>query len=107
MPSQGFANCGSSPRPFALAEKKLLPGLSRAIEIKEIGTPLANARYTSNYLGAIYGWDQTLDNSLPRRIGHATPVKNLYLSGAWTTPGGGYGGVIPSGVECFGEIMKS
>lgn len=91
---------------IALAEKQVLPGLSKAIEVKEIGTPLTNVRYTSNYLGAIYGWDQTLDNSMPRRIGHATPIKDLYLSGAWTTPGGGYGAVIPSGLECFGEIMK-
>lgn len=92
---------------IALAEEKLLPGLSKAIEVKEIGTPLTNVRYTSNYLGAIYGWDQTLDNSMPKRIGHATPITNLYVSGAWTTPGGGYAGVIPSGLECFAEIMKT
>ena len=88
------------------AEKVLLPGLSKAIEVKEIGTPLTNIRYTGNYRGAIYGWDQTLDNSNPRRLPHATPVKNLYLAGAWTRPGHGYGAVISSGVQCFGEIMK-
>ena len=32
-------------------EKTLMPGLSDAIEIKEIGTPLTNVRYTSNYHG--------------------------------------------------------
>jgi all-trans-retinol 13,14-reductase len=89
------------------AEKALLPGLSKAIEVKEIGTPLTNVRYTGNYRGAIYGFDQTLDNSNPRRLPHATPVKNLYLSGAWTSPGHGYGAVIPSGLECFGEVMKN
>jgi len=88
------------------AEEILLPGLSRAIEVKEIGTPLTNVRYTSNYRGAIYGWDQTLDNSMPRRLPHRTPIKNLYLAGAWTQPGHGYGAVIPSGLECFQEIMK-
>jgi len=87
-------------------EGMLLPGLSKAIEVKEIGTPLTNLRYTSNYRGAIYGWDQTLDNSMPRRLAHKTPVKNLYLAGAWTQPGHGYSAVIPSGLECFGEIMK-
>ena len=65
------------------AEKTLLPGLRDAIEVKEIGTPLTNMRYTSNYRGAIYGFDQTLDNSGNNRLGHSTPVKNLYLSGAW------------------------
>ena len=87
-------------------EKAFLPGLRKAIEVKEIGTPLTNVRYTKNYRGAIYGWDQTVDNSPPRRLGHTTPIKNLYLSGAWTSPGGGYGAVIGSGLECFGEIMS-
>src|SRR5581483_301895 len=91
---------------IARAEEKFLPGLSKAIEVKEIGTPLTNMRYTGNDRGAIYGWDQTLDNSGDRRIGHATPVKNLYLAGAWTRPGHGYGAVIQSGLECFGEIAR-
>ncbi len=88
-------------------EETLLPGLSDAIEVKEIGTPLTNIRYTSNYRGAIYGWDQTVDNSGNRRFPHTTPIKKLYLSGAWTSPGHGYGAVIPSGLQCFAEIMKS
>jgi prolycopene isomerase len=87
-------------------ESTLLPGLRDSIEVKEIGTPLTNIRYTSNYRGAIYGFDQTIDNSGQNRLGHSTPIKNLYLSGAWTKPGHGYGGVIYSGLECFGEIMQ-
>ena len=88
-------------------ENTLLPGLRDAIEVKEIGTPLTNIRYTSNYKGAVYGFDQTVENSGQNRLGHATPIKNLYLSGAWTKPGHGYGGVIYSGLQCFGEIMES
>ena len=88
------------------AEGTLLPGLSEAIEVKEIGTPLTNVRYTGNHRGAIYGWDQTPENSGARRVGHATTVKNLYLAGAWTRPGHGYGGVIQSGLECCGEIVR-
>jgi phytoene dehydrogenase-like protein len=89
------------------AERTVLPGLSKAIEVKEIGTPLTNVRYTGNYRGAIYGWDQTLNNSGIGRLPHKTPIRNLYLAGAWTSPGGGYAAVIPSGLECFGEIMKN
>lgn len=87
-------------------EETVLPGLSDAIAVKEIGTPLTNWRYTRNYRGAIYGWDQTLNNTGPNRVPHTTPIKNLYLAGAWTRPGHGYGAVIPSGLECFAEIMK-
>jgi len=88
------------------AERVLLPGLSQAIEVKDIATPLTNVRYTGNYRGAIYGWDQTVDNSQPRRLPQVTPIRNLYLSGAWTSPGGGYGGVLASGLQCFAEVMK-
>ena len=79
------------------AEKILLPGLSSAIEVKEIGTPLTNVRYAGHNRGAIYGWDQTVNNSGSVRVGHRTPIKNLYLAGAWSKPGHGYGAVIPSG----------
>lgn len=88
-------------------ERLLLPGLSKAIQVKEIGTPLTNVRYTSNYRGAIYGWDQTVNNSGNARVGHKTPIRNLYLAGAWSRPGHGYSAVIGSGLECFGEIMQS
>jgi len=87
-------------------EETILPGLSKAVEVKEIGTPLTNWRYTRNYRGAIYGWDQTMNNTGPNRVPHTTPIKNLYLAGAWTQPGHGYGAVIPSGLSCFAEIMK-
>jgi len=87
-------------------EETLLPGLSDAIKVKEIGTPLTNWRYTRNYRGAIYGWDQTMNNSGANRVPHTTPIENLYLAGAWTQPGHGYGAVVPSGLMCFGEIMK-
>ncbi len=88
-------------------EETVLPGLSKAIEVQEIGTPLTNWRFTSNYRGAIYGWDQTLNNTGPNRMPHTTPIKNLYLAGAWTQPGHGYGAVVPSGLQCFGEIMRT
>jgi all-trans-retinol 13,14-reductase len=89
------------------AEEKLLPGLSKAIEVKEVGTPLTNMRYTGHVRGAAYGWDQTVNNSGGVRVGHTTPIKNLYIAGAWSRPGHGYGAVIPSGLECFAEIMKT
>ena len=38
-----------------------------------------------------------------RRMAHTTPIPNLYLSSAWTRPGGGYGGVLMSGIDCFKE----
>ncbi|MBN1271627.1 MAG: NAD(P)/FAD-dependent oxidoreductase [Candidatus Aminicenantes bacterium] len=87
-------------------EKTLLPGLRKAIEVKEIATPLTNKRYTGNPRGAIYGWNQTVDNSGNRRFPQKTPIKNLYLAGAWTLPGHGYSACIPSGLLCFSAVME-
>ncbi len=55
----------------------------------------------------MHGWDQTVNNSGNTRVGHTTPVINLYMAGACSRPGHGYGAVIPSGVECFAEIVKN
>jgi phytoene dehydrogenase-like protein len=89
------------------AERTLLPGLRDAIEVMDASTPLTNVRYTGHHRGAIYGWDQTVNNSGSTRVGHATPVRNLYLAGAWSRPGHGYGAVIPGGIECFSEIVSA
>jgi all-trans-retinol 13,14-reductase len=86
-------------------EKTFLPGLRKSIEVVEAATPLTCLRFTSNPRGAIYGWDQTLGNSGNTRFPQRTPVKNLYLSGAWTFPGHGYGACIPSGLSCFAAVM--
>jgi phytoene dehydrogenase-like protein len=86
-------------------EKRFLPGLRKSIEVVEAATPLTCLRFTSHPRGAIYGWDQTVDNSGQRRFPQKTPVKNLYLAGAWTFPGHGYGACIPSGLSCFAQVM--
>jgi phytoene dehydrogenase-like protein len=71
------------------AEKELIPGLSSMIEVKEAGTPLTNRRFTGNTDGAIYGFEQSMDNAYMNRIENRTPVKGLYLASAWGNPGGG------------------
>ena len=87
-------------------EKRFLPGLRQAIEVVEVATPLTNLRFTGHPRGAIYGFDQTVDNSGQRRFPQKTPIKNLYLAGAWTFPGHGYGACVPSGLSCFAAVMK-
>lgn len=60
------------------AEAALIPGLSEMIEVKESATPLTNWRYTGNTDGAIYGFEQSMDNAYMNRISNRTPVKGLY-----------------------------
>ena len=88
------------------AEKELIPGLSSMIEVQETGTPLTNWRYTGNTNGAIYGFQQSMDNAYMNRIKNRTPVKGLYLASAWGNPGGGYAGVFRAGQSAFRQMME-
>jgi len=88
------------------AEKDVIPGLSDAIEVKVAATPLTNWRYTGNTDGAIYGFAQDMNNTFINRIENRTPVRGLYLTGAWGSPGGGYRGVLWSGENTFRDMME-
>jgi prolycopene isomerase len=88
------------------AEEALIPGLSSMVEVKESATPLTNWRYTGNTDGAIYGFEQSMDNAYMNRISNRTPVKGLYLAGAWGDPGGGFTGVFRSGQSAFQALME-
>ena len=68
--------------------EKLIPGLRKSIKYIEVGTPITNWRYSRNIGGAIYGTDQTVENSHGGRLNAKTPIKNLFLAGAWTFGGG-------------------
>lgn len=76
--------------------EKVIPGITEYIEVREVGTPLTVRRYTGNFKGAIYGWANTVPQGA-NRMPPKTPIKNLFLSSAWTFPGSGQVGVICSG----------
>jgi phytoene dehydrogenase-like protein len=88
------------------AEKEVAPGLSSMIDIQEAATPLTNWRYTRNTGGAIYGFEQSMDNAYMNRISNRTPIKGLYLASAWGNPGGGYAGVLGGGQQTFEKMME-
>ena len=88
------------------AEKEVIPGLSGMIEVKESATPLTNWRYTGNTEGAIYGFEQSMQNAYMNRIKNRTPIKGLYLARAWGDPGGGFAGVYRGGQSAFVAILE-
>ena len=88
------------------AEKDFIPGLSSMIEVKESATPLTNWNYTRNPEGAIYGFNQTVDNTFMNRLDCKTPLKGLYLASAWANPGGGYSAVLSSGEKAFMKMVE-
>jgi len=91
---------------IARAEKEVIPGLSSMIEAKESSTPLTNWYFTRNTEGAIYGFEQAMNNTFMNRIDNRTPIKGLYLAGAWGNPGGGFSAALKSGQSTFGKIME-
>lgn len=88
------------------AEREVVPDLSSMIEVSEAATPLTNWRFTRNPEGAIYGFEQSVDNAFMNRIKNRTPIQGLYLAGAWGGPGGGFAGVLRSGQSTFTKILK-
>jgi prolycopene isomerase len=88
------------------AEEKAVPGLSSMIEVKEAATPLTNWRFTRNVEGAIYGFEQSMNNAYMDRIDNRTSLKGLYLASAWSYPGGGFSGVLLGGQITFQKMME-
>jgi all-trans-retinol 13,14-reductase len=85
----------------------ILPGLRDHIEEMEIITPQTIKGFTFNPKGTIFGWDNTIPQSLQNRLAQQTPVPNLYLAGAWTFPGGGQSAVLISGALAGSAILKA
>ena len=65
-----------------------VPGLADAIRHRETSSPLTNFRYTRNPRGAIEGYENSPLNSGLGWLSSETPVRNLFLAGAWTSSGG-------------------
>lgn len=95
---------GIADRLIKKVEARLIPGLSRYIEVKEVATPLTLERFTLNSYGAVVGW--AMSPASFAKPQPKTPVKNLYLTGHWTVPGGGTNGVIPSGWMVGNMILE-
>ncbi|MBD1372756.1 NAD(P)/FAD-dependent oxidoreductase [Hazenella sp. IB182357] len=82
------------------------PGITRSIEVLELGTPRTMQKYTKNPAGAVYGFAQTVEQSGLHRLARKTPLDQLSLVGAWTRPGGGYQGAAASGASEAEKIHK-
>jgi phytoene desaturase len=74
-----------------------IPNLEKRILVKIETTPKTIEQWTRNRWGAAYGWAQTPRQSGIYRLSRTTPIPNLYLTGHWTSPGGGIAGVVASG----------
>jgi len=81
-----------------------IPNLDKRIVVKVETTPKTVEQWTGNRWGAAYGWAQVPRQSGFYRLSRTTPIANLYLTGHWTSPGGGIAAVVASG-ELTGEAV--
>ncbi len=75
----------------------MIPNLKKRIVVKVETTPKTIEQWTRNRWGAAYGWAQIPRQSGIYRLSRTTPIPNLYLTGHWTSPGGGIAAVVASG----------
>jgi len=75
----------------------MIQDLEKRIVVKVEATPKTIEEWTRNRWGAAYGWAQIPRQSGIHRLSRTTPIPNLYLTGHWTSPGGGIAGVVASG----------
>jgi phytoene desaturase len=71
-----------------------LPGIAANVELTDVSTPHTFYRYTRNYRGAFEGWLVTPE-TIRHTMEHTLPgLRNFYMIGQWTEPGGGIPVVI-------------
>ncbi len=63
---------------IGLAEKYMIPNLSKHIVVKDISTPATYARYSGSPTGSIYDMASIVSQFGPKRLPMKTPIKNLY-----------------------------
>jgi phytoene dehydrogenase-like protein len=85
---------------------EVFPGIKDVIEIYEVGTPRTIKRYTGSPNGTAYGFAQIPGQTVHQRPKQKTPIDNLYISSAYSMPGGGFSGTIIGGTICSAVILK-
>ena len=85
--------------------EKILPGLSRAVELMVTATPLTHERYLNRHKGS-YGPLLKQGQNVLQKPQNRTPVTNLYAVGDSTFPGQGVIAVTYSGVSCASFIAR-
>ena len=88
-------------------DRTILPGVQGLIEQRDMRTPLDFERELLLPEGAIYGLEMSLPNLGPFRPSWRSPVvRDLYLAGASTNPGGGVPLVMLSGINASACIVR-
>lgn len=91
---------------FIAYAERVIPGLSEHVVYKNAATPYTHYRWTLNYKGAAYGWASIPSQFALPGLSRKTPVRNLYLTGHWTTLAPGIPGVAYLGRDTAERILN-
>lgn len=92
---------------FALGHlERLIPGIGKKIVVSTSASARTSWRFTLNQRGAMLGWEMSPEQLGDGRPDVTTPVRNLYLVGHWTRPGGGITPVIVSAQQVAAAVIR-
>jgi phytoene dehydrogenase-like protein len=78
------------------------------VEVIDVATPATFLRYTGNWKGSIQGWMPSEKLFAPSPVKSTLPgLKNFYLTGQWTVPGGGLPIALMTGRNIAQIICKN
>lgn len=86
--------------------ERVMPGFSEKVVVKSSASALTSHRFTLNHRGAMLGWEMSPDQLGASRPALHFSIKNLYLVGHWTQPGGGITPVIVSAMQAARTIIE-
>lgn len=84
--------------------EKVIPGVSKHIVHKELGTPITNEYYINTTKGNVYGTEKSLKHIGPFAFKANSEIENLYLCGA-SILSHGVAGASHSGVDTASKIL--
>ncbi len=81
-----------------------IPGITDAIEVTDVATPLTTVRYTANYRGSFEGWRPTVC-TMQKKLARKLPgLKNFTMIGQWTAGFSGLPSVARDGRIVIEEL---
>jgi phytoene dehydrogenase-like protein len=91
---------------FIARLSRIMPGIAQHILYRDAATPFTMYRYTSNYRGSAYGWESTAAQLADPDFRRPSFIRNLYLTGHWSTQGLGIPGVAYLGYDIAATMLK-
>lgn len=82
-----------------------IPGFSKHVVFKDLGTPLSNEHYLNATRGNLYGINKSRFQVGPWAFNNKTEITGLWLCGASTTAGHGVSGATSSGLATARQIL--